>query len=307
MENKITICEIDLEKRSEFSETSNTIQNKKFKGVTNKILINKTLIVSYSINLQEDSQLITKYKTPLFKLHFDLNQGTEYSLFKNDSETISINKGNYVLLYTHPKDNQFVKKTNQKKAIEFFFTEDSLDILTENEYRFLLKKIRKNSTPVIQNITKAIYSIIHEITSCEYIGCTRKAFLDLKTKELLLVSLANYTISFNSAKTLDCDLDCLSKVEAYIKANLEKELTIPELSSIFAVNTDKLKKTFKRTYGTTIFKYITRIRMEKATELIKNKNYTIAQASYNVGYKNPQHFTVAFKKHNGYLPRHLKK
>ena len=45
--------------------------------------------------------------------------------------------------------------------------------------------------------------------------------------------------------------------------------------------------------------------MEKAKTLILNENYTVAEASYKVGYKNPQHFTVAFKKMYGYLPSEL--
>jgi AraC-like DNA-binding protein len=45
--------------------------------------------------------------------------------------------------------------------------------------------------------------------------------------------------------------------------------------------------------------------MEKAKELILEKNYNIAETSYSVGYKHAQHFTVAFKKMYGYLPSEL--
>lgn len=95
------------------------------------------------------------------------------------------------------------------------------------------------------------------------------------------------------------------EVEAYIKQNLKKTLTIPELASLVGLNASKLKRNFKIIFSTTIFKYITELRMRKASKLIKDESYTITQASYEIGYKNPQHFTVAFKKVYGYLPSKL--
>ncbi len=47
--------------------------------------------------------------------------------------------------------------------------------------------------------------------------------------------------------------------------------------------------------------------MEYAKQLILEKNISICCVSEELGYKNPQHFTVAFKKIFGYLPSKLKK
>lgn len=79
------------------------------------------------------------------------------------------------------------------------------------------------------------------------------------------------------------------------------------LSTIAGLNTSKLKQDFKSIYATTIFKYITNLKMQKAKSLILDKNLSISQASFEVGYKNPQHFTVAFKKKFGILPKDISK
>ncbi|WP_298488094.1 helix-turn-helix domain-containing protein [uncultured Maribacter sp.] len=55
-------------------------------------------------------------------------------------------------------------------------------------------------------------------------------------------------------------------------------------------------------FKSTILKHITKHRMQKTKELIKKKEYKISEISYMVDYKNPQHFTVAFKKFYGVLP-----
>lgn len=93
----------------------------------------------------------------------------------------------------------------------------------------------------------------------------------------------------------------------YIEQNLDKTLTIPELASVFGTNTTKLKHHFKTVFQTTIFKYITDVRMKHAVSLIKANEVSIAEVSHKVGYKNPQHFTAAFKKKYGYLPSKLLK
>ena len=101
------------------------------------------------------------------------------------------------------------------------------------------------------------------------------------------------------------DYDAIVKLEAYCRKNLKKKLTIDSLSQMAGFNTTKLKTEFKKVYKTTINKHITLLRMEKARTLIIDENLTIAQASYEVGYSNPQHFTAAFKKNMGYLPSRL--
>ncbi|WP_103192391.1 helix-turn-helix domain-containing protein [Formosa algae] len=39
---------------------------------------------------------------------------------------------------------------------------------------------------------------------------------------------------------------------------------------------------------------------------MSEQGYTIAETAYEIGYKNPQHFTAAFKKKYNYLPSKLK-
>ena len=103
------------------------------------------------------------------------------------------------------------------------------------------------------------------------------------------------------------DKQKIALIESYIRKNLDKNITITELSTIAGLNTSKLKQDFKSIYCSTIFKYITDLKMQKAKSLIQDKKLPIAQASFEVGYKNPQHFTVAFKKKFGVLPKDISK
>ena len=56
----------------------------------------------------------------------------------------------------------------------------------------------------------------------------------------------------------------------------------------------------------TAFQYLLEQRMQKAKQLLLESNYNIAEISDIVGYKNPTHFTFAFKKFYNRLPSDFK-
>jgi AraC-like DNA-binding protein len=53
-------------------------------------------------------------------------------------------------------------------------------------------------------------------------------------------------------------------------------------------------------------RFIHRVRVERAAELIQSGKLNVAQAAYQVGYNSPSHFTKVFQEHLGYLPAQLK-
>lgn len=71
------------------------------------------------------------------------------------------------------------------------------------------------------------------------------------------------------------------------------------------INEYDLKKGFKEQFGRTVFGYLGEQRMSLAYELLKTKTQTIGEISSVVGYKNPQHFSSAFKKRFGLSPRQI--
>ncbi len=174
------------------------------------------------------------------------------------------------------------------------------DAITKREPYLLWKEGR--------SISAKLGLLLNDVISCSFQDISKKAYLEAKIVELLITVL-------NEVSTIECgkdlvpkdDYSSILKIDAYIKSNLKKTLTITTLSNIAGLNTSKLKKEFKLVFGTTIFKYITELRMAKAKDLIANRGFTVSEASYEVGYKNPQHFTAAFKRMFGYLPRNIKK
>ena len=88
------------------------------------------------------------------------------------------------------------------------------------------------------------------------------------------------------------------EVRQYIEQNYaDCELSLVKIADHFNINHCYLTSVFKKKFNINLYDYIIRVRMENAARLIVGsdlKNYEIAEAT---GYKNPQYFSISFKKY----------
>ncbi|MGY5355126.1 helix-turn-helix domain-containing protein [Wenyingzhuangia sp. IMCC45467] len=295
-------------------ERSMQIKEDQVQGIIQHIRLNGLCFFANELKVAEEDLTLVFHGEPAFKLHFEVGGTATYRFDKKFAKCLELTKGMYNLLYVTQHDEQIVNTKNNSKSIELFFTKAFLEEITGKEFIHVLEMLEQKSYKKnLDVLTKGLFiseemlSIINDILYCNYEGVKRRVFLELKIKELLIVAMSHY-VATSVTESMDAyDVKSLKQVEEHIKKHLKEEMPIVELAILAGLNTSKLKKAFKAVYGTTIFKYITSLRIDKAKDLIQKENYTISQASYEVGYKNPQHFTVAFKKKLGYLPSQLKK
>ncbi|HEX9511683.1 MAG TPA: AraC family transcriptional regulator [Puia sp.] len=96
----------------------------------------------------------------------------------------------------------------------------------------------------------------------------------------------------------------LSKVEQHLCVHYKKEFPgIEKLSRISAMSPTSLKTKFKKYYGETLFGYYQKNKLEHARKLLDNK-MPVKVVATEIGYSNPSHFTLAFKKEYGFSPWH---
>jgi AraC-like DNA-binding protein len=68
------------------------------------------------------------------------------------------------------------------------------------------------------------------------------------------------------------------------------------------LNDFKLKSGFRETFGTTVFGYVRKLRMDKARSLLEIGDLNVTEAALEAGYCSLGHFAAAFKKRFGTLP-----
>ncbi len=153
----------------------------------------------------------------------------------------------------------------------------------------------------------AISDCIQQLSDNPYRGLVRSSFSEAKAIELLSLQLKQFaerTAPNRSSKTLKRpELEKIREARRLLVDELSEAPTIPELSRRSGINQQKLKQGFKEVYGTTIYKYLQRERMEAAKYLLMEGELSVGEIAHRVGYSNQSHFARRFKQHYGLSPR----
>ena len=93
----------------------------------------------------------------------------------------------------------------------------------------------------------------------------------------------------------------------YIASNLGEDLSCPRLAGELYMGQTKLKALFKAATGTSPSRYVARERMEEASRLLVETDFTIAEIGKTVGYAKPGAFTEAFRRNKGCTPEQFRR
>ena len=87
----------------------------------------------------------------------------------------------------------------------------------------------------------------------------------------------------------------------------ERRLTIEELAHRCLMNPTTLKEVFKAVYGDSLASHMKEHRLEKAAELLRRGNDSVAAVAAAVGYDSPSRFSTAFRERYHMLPTEYRK
>lgn len=85
-------------------------------------------------------------------------------------------------------------------------------------------------------------------------------------------------------------------IRQFLIAHISENYTQEELSRRFDIPMTAMKTCFRSVYGEAIGAWLTGYRMNRAAELLRESELSIAEIGSRVGYDNAGKFTVAFKK-----------
>jgi AraC-like DNA-binding protein len=93
----------------------------------------------------------------------------------------------------------------------------------------------------------------------------------------------------------------------YMKENLDEEVTLKKLAGIAHLSSFHFLRLFKSTYESTPIQYLTRLRMKKASQLLKGTNRPVGSISDSCGFKSQSAFIRLFRKEFGMTPQVFRK
>lgn len=99
--------------------------------------------------------------------------------------------------------------------------------------------------------------------------------------------------------------DKVMEAQRIIMERLDQPLTIRELSREVGMNECYLKKGFKAMFGKSIHEYFQFQRIERAKELLQQKDLSVNEVAFRLGFGSASHFSTSFKKIAGMKPCEL--
>ena len=108
----------------------------------------------------------------------------------------------------------------------------------------------------------------------------------------------DFLVVTESDKQYSRNQEAVLKAVAFIRRNYhDKDISLQKVSSEVALSHYYFSHIFKDELKITFIEYLTKIRMEAAAKMLKNRNLNVNQIAYAVGYQDPNYFSKVFKRY----------
>lgn len=205
---------------------------------------------------------------------------------------------------------QFISKGNKEELIKLFrsFPDEKVGSLSKNNYL----RSRKNIGIVV--ITLAVRAAIEGGLHYE-LGYTLsdtyiKNIEELENVQQINILLENALIDLadrvknnkiqNYSKPI---IECLS----YIYLNLYEHISLEKVATVVNLHPNYLSRLFNKEVGMSLREYIHHLKIEEATKLMVDSNYSISKISTILNFNDQSHFSKVFKKIHGITPKQYQK
>ncbi len=94
----------------------------------------------------------------------------------------------------------------------------------------------------------------------------------------------------------------ITRAKAFIEENQTEDITLGQVAKAVNTSTFYFCKMFKNATGLNFTDYVSRVRIEKAKNLLLNPNLRVSEIAYAVGFQSLTHFNRVFKRICGTSP-----
>ncbi|WP_159635938.1 helix-turn-helix transcriptional regulator [Erysipelothrix anatis] len=246
---------------------------------------------------------------------FDVSK-VKYSLFKSDNldlcmqaytmyfivegrqilnvndDILRIRRGDVVLSKPgHQIDT--LAQTQEIIAYSFNFS-----FLNNREYKQLdsvIMELFNNSINVL-SLTKSLFKLIMSkirslFNKCKIIG----KFYCVSIFFEILAQLREFTYYSSECPPSSSKNVLIADVKQYIAQQSSTNLSTQSIANYFSMSRSNMCKLFKKETGLSLINYLTRIRVQKACDLLIESDMSVLDISYEVGYQSISQFNKVFK------------
>ncbi|WP_083613367.1 response regulator [Paenibacillus sp. P46E] len=153
---------------------------------------------------------------------------------------------------------------------------------------------------------RALYELDEDI---EQVLQDRLTIMDTLYKQKNISGLKAYMLSlfydlstYVAGKNTSRNSKTINRIRAIVQEGYAHELSIARIAEEVYLTPNYISLIFKKETGETLTDFITRIRIDKAKELLHSTDLKVMEIAERVGYDNPHYFSTVFKKIVGKHP-----
>ncbi|GMQ60419.1 response regulator [Vallitalea sediminicola] len=280
--------------------------------ILNKIIIcvekfyNIGMYIGVGDNYSELQELHFSYKDALNALEYRVLNGSNKIIYKMDVEKSS--SFSYHKIEESLRELEYAIKiggNRTDKIIDYIFSIIIFSNVHISQFRTVLLKITTTIIKSYEDICNGPsnnviidFNLFNEVFGKERID-------EVKTYYKKLCK--NLSNEINKER-IDIKTSQMQKAYQFIYNNYQnKSLDINMICNHLNISSSYFSRIFKTETNQTFMHYLTKVRMEKAKDLLINSYYKVYEISDKVGYEDPHYFSYNFKKKTGVKPTQYRK
>jgi len=200
-------------------------------------------------------------------------------------------------------------------------------VLLEDKYKDLLSRILAHDTEGAQDILNKLelYAQTLTLEDCRQLlsQLFQKIFHNLDLHLLLDLTFTqsdSQEALFNQSRELlasiahhtaespqDFENETIARAKQYIEEHFTEDIGLEDVAGFVYLNPVYFSRFFKQYTDMTMTDYLTRLRINRASELLREHRLKIHEISHACGYKSSKYFAKIFKQHTGLTPSEFSK
>ncbi len=165
---------------------------------------------------------------------------------------------------------------------------------TEAQFERAAQQIADWGLPVDAAQLREAYFNTHVLTTRQYDAVVN--LLNIFAQHLSMISNQIVVQRDNAEPPV------ITRAKQYIQEHQAEELSLGQVAKAVNTSTFYFCKMFKKVTGINFTDYVSRVRIEKAKNLLLNPNLRISEIAFEVGFQSLTHFNRVFKKIVGQSP-----
>ena len=247
-------------------------------------------------SVHNDETIIQSYK----EAQKALNYSDTEKIIHIDDVTININKNAFITL---PMEQELINAiergdTNTCVKILSNIFNHNPEFFEKNSLRDKLIEIMVVAHRLVSDIIQTEKSYfeygdyLSQILSCDSKEKFRSLYIDK-------ISSIAKLIKESQKKSIS---ELVHKANDIINERFSQELSLDDISKELSISPQYFSKLYKEEMDINFKEQLTKIRIEYAKNLIKEKKHSIKDISYMSGYNDPNYFSRIFKRYQGVTP-----